>query len=95
MRLLTIVIPPDTNANPFKNNSSYPVFQARHESEANLSFGKTTSWNNSDVSPCYHNSFLDSFESKPISRQLFLLFEVHITLGFKSDVSTFIYSFAI
>ena len=35
MRLLTTVIPLDTNANPFKNNSSYPVFQAEHESELN------------------------------------------------------------
>ena len=40
MRLLTTVIPLDTNANPFKNNSSYPVFQAKHESELNLSFRK-------------------------------------------------------
>ena len=36
MRLLTIVISLDTKANPFKNNSSYPVFQAKHESELNF-----------------------------------------------------------
>ena len=32
MRLLTTVISLDTNANPSKNNSSYPIFQAKHES---------------------------------------------------------------
>ena len=34
--LMTIIIPVDTNANPFKNNSSYPVFQAKRESELNF-----------------------------------------------------------
>ena len=36
MRLLMIIIPLDTNANPVKNNSSYPVFQAKRESELNI-----------------------------------------------------------
>jgi hypothetical protein len=42
---------------------------------------------------CIVTLLVDSFrqfDPKSICRQLFLLFEVHITLGFKSEVSTFI-----
>ena len=36
MKLLTIIIPLNTNTNPFENNSSYPVFQVEHQSELNF-----------------------------------------------------------
>jgi hypothetical protein len=70
MRLLTTVIPLDTNTNSFKNNFSYLV---------RSSF------------VLYDRQYLNEKQSE----FLFLLFEVHITLGFKSEVSAFIFTKAL
>ena len=72
MKLLTIVIPLDTNTNSFKNNSSYLV---------RSSF------------VVYDIQYLEHNKNKKQSECLFPLFEVHITLGFKSEVFAFIFCY--